>query len=169
MQAEPWSQFFQFVLCIFTGMGLMLIFDLFRIFRSEHKTGVGATGVQDILFFLLSAVFFFWAMVKINDGSQRIYEWMAALFGCFLYLTFFSKTVRQVLSKCLHWMRSIRHFFARLLVFPLRMIGKLLRRPMITVIHPAKILKGYLHNRCQTLRKAKKKQKKIAKKIRKKV
>lgn len=169
MQVEPWRQSLQFVLCMFTGMGLGLLFDLFRILRAGRKTGVGATGVQDVLFFLLSALFFFWAMVKINDGSQRIYEWVAALFGCFAYMTFFSKTVRQVLSWCLKTMQSILRFCTRIFLFPLRMIAKIMRRPMITVIHPARILKRHLRSRYQALRKTKKKKKTIAKKIRKKV
>lgn len=85
-----------FFLAIALGAALALFYDFLRILRRMVRHGVVATGVEDLLFWLLGACLLFTLMFYGTDGELRGYVLFGALCGALLYL----QTVSPPLVRC---------------------------------------------------------------------
>ena len=96
-----------FALSVVLGVGLAFFYDLLRIFRRMIRHGVLATGVEDILFWFLSACFLFALMFYGTSGALRGYVPAGAGLGALLYLQTASPwLIRLGTGAVRHWKRN---------------------------------------------------------------
>lgn len=99
-----------FIKAIFLGVFLCVIYDFFRIIRRIVKKGTIITGIEDILFFVFSALIIFSYLYKMNGGIIRIYIFVAILMGVFVYEEgigkFVVKYISKILKKCIEVLKK---------------------------------------------------------------
>ena len=109
---------------ILVGMGLFLLYDIFRIFRRIVPHQAVWIGVEDFFYWLLCTIIVFLMLYYENDGMVRGFALGGVVVGMILYFFLFSRFVIGinvlVLKKVLGITGKIIHF----LTTPFRVAGK---------------------------------------------
>ena len=79
-----------------TGMGLVLVYDVFRILRRVIKHGNLWVGIEDCLFWCLCTVAVFLLLYRENDGMFRAFAFLALIFGMGVYYLLFSRLLLRI-------------------------------------------------------------------------
>ncbi|MCD7982418.1 MAG: spore cortex biosynthesis protein YabQ [Clostridiales bacterium] len=112
-----------FVLAIPLGAALLFVYDLLRVVRRVVRHGTAGIAVEDMLFWIVSALLLFGFMYRQNEGVMRGFIILGAFFGMVFYRIFFSRRVVKggtaVLS-CI--VRAFGRFF-RAFCAPFRFFG----------------------------------------------
>lgn len=99
MSPEILAQIRLFVSSLFTGVGLMALYDILRIFRLLVHHGWFWVGIEDVLYWLAAGFCTFILLYRENDGALRVYA-VAAVFGSMvLYDRTFSRFFLKWLKK----------------------------------------------------------------------
>lgn len=85
------------------GVAMGIYYDVFRFFRRIFKFSSFSVALQDIMFWVTSAVIVFFICIKLNGGFVRIYFIIFALLGWFVYF----KTVGKIIFKIFDFIISI--------------------------------------------------------------
>lgn len=83
-----------------TGAGLMMTYDLLRIFRIFVPHSYIFTGIEDMVYWVYAALVTFSLLYEQNDGSLRGY----AIAGVFIGMVLYDK----IISK--HFLKLLKHF-----------------------------------------------------------
>ena len=67
------NQAYIFLVFIINGLIIGLVFDIFRIFRKSFKTPNIITYIEDILFWIISALIIMYSLFVFNNGQFRAY------------------------------------------------------------------------------------------------
>lgn len=78
---------------VLVGMGLFLLYDMFRIFRRIVPHGVIWIGVEDFFYWLLCTAAVFLMLYQKNDGMIRGFAIGGVIIGMVLYFFLFSRAV----------------------------------------------------------------------------
>lgn len=90
------SEALVFWVSMVVGVGLFLLYDLFRIFRRVVPHGIVWISVEDFLYWLIFAAVLFLLLYICNEGMFRGYVMLALMLGMLLYLFVFSKYVIRI-------------------------------------------------------------------------
>lgn len=80
-----------FIIFIFDGILIGIMFDAFRISRRIFKTSDIITYAEDILFWILTGLLLLYSIFIVADGEIRFYMFLAAFCGVIFYMLLFSK------------------------------------------------------------------------------
>ncbi len=100
-------QFITFFNMIVIGMGLAIIFDLYRILRGKTDLNNIIIDIFDIIFSLMSALILFVGLVYSNGGKVRYYIFGGVIIGVFIYYLLFSKFFIKIFIKIFNIIRLI--------------------------------------------------------------
>ena len=169
MVVSPANELAAFFFCAIAGMGAGFLFDLFRLFRYKKRRGTVRMGIEDGLFFLLAAALIFRVLLQKNDGAVRLYAWVAIALGGAAYTLFVSRFVFRGMVFIQRLIRRMGALILRVLLFPLRLLCRVLRRPLFAVISPVrlwgkKLLRG-VKERCRSRQKRQRLKRMVWKKI----
>ncbi len=127
MFANAQEQLFIFIMCGVCGMCLGLFYDLFKMCRRLVKPSNAAVGIQDAVFWIISAGCVFVFLLIIDDGRIRFYELSAIFTVWLLYQLTISKYIVQtgvfIIQKLCY-----------VLLLPLRLICRLCRKPVFFAV-----------------------------------
>lgn len=103
------AMFFQnSVLC---GIGLVLVYDCFRIFRRVVPHGNIWIGIEDVCYWIFCTVTVFLHLYRNNDGMIRSVCFLGIGIGCMVYMLLCSRLVvkiaANVLGKILKGIRKV--------------------------------------------------------------
>ncbi len=128
MAVSVTNQFYIFLFSLAGGALAGVFFDLFRTLRRLVHSGVVWVGVQDVLYWLLSAVAAFFFLYQTNFGQPRWYIFLGFLLGALFYhLLLRDRMVHLFL------------FLAKVLLAVLRFLGRLVCMPfclLYRLLHP---------------------------------
>lgn len=122
------SQLYYFVIYIFSGVIIGIFFDIFRILRRSFKTSDIVTYIEDILFWICSAIFLLFVLFKINNGEIRIYSIVGILIGAIVYMTTISKFFIKINVKIILFIKNIISKILNVILWPFKLIIKLLKK-----------------------------------------
>ena len=94
-----------FYTCILSGFLLAMCYDIFRIFRKIIRHTKHIIIIQDLMYGIGVGVYIFCLNYINNNGSIRIFVFIAILLGIFLYSKFFSNSVVHIIS---YFLKKIR-------------------------------------------------------------
>lgn len=99
------------------GVGLFMLYDMFRVLRRIIRHGNLLIGLEDILYWVLCTIAVFLLLYRGNDGMLRAYAFMGILMGMLTYYLLLSRYV-VTLSVLLfggifHVVGSILHYILR--------------------------------------------------------
>lgn len=110
-------------LIIFTisGVAIGIFFDIFRILRKSFKTPDIITYLEDIIFWIITGIFFLFVLFKFNNGQIRSYVIIGTITGAALYLILLSK----------HFIKfsvSAIIFLKKIIAYPIKILLKILKK-----------------------------------------
>ena len=138
MEITAWEQGGIFLGALLCGASVGLLYDLFRILRKNIKTNPILIGVQDIIFWTLSAIIVFFYIMIGNSGELRLYEILGVGIGAFLYNLILSRFIVEVLQIILRILKKDILFILKIVLTPIALVYKLFRRPLIIVANLSK-------------------------------
>ena len=123
-----------FVLCCIAGVVVALLFDVFRISRRVVRTSTVATCVEDLMFWIISALFMFALSLKFNDGEIRWYMFLGLAFGAIIYFGTLSRFVVKCSVAVISFFKKLLITIFEILLFPIKIILRLLNKPFFMVM-----------------------------------
>lgn len=123
-----------FVLCFIAGVVVALLFDMFRVSRRVVRTSTVATYIEDLLFWIISALFLFALSLKFNDGEIRWYMFLGLGFGAVVYFGTLSKIVVECIVIMINFLKKLTLAVLKILLFPFKIILRLLNKPFFMVM-----------------------------------
>lgn len=102
-----------------SGAAAGFIYDLFRLKRKALKTKAFLIGLEDIIFWVLTALLVFTAAYFSNEGEVRLHFIFGALLGVIIYYWMFS-----------HWVVEILTFLVKAVLWPFAFLIKVLKPPV---------------------------------------
>ncbi|NLY19036.1 MAG: spore cortex biosynthesis protein YabQ [Clostridiaceae bacterium] len=107
-----------FLTAMGSGLTAGFLYDLFRLKRKALKTKAVVVSLEDIAFWILTAIIVFVAAFASNHGEIRLYFFLAVIFGVGVYYWLLSRWVIQILT-----------FLVKVLIWPAVFLIKLMRPP----------------------------------------
>jgi spore cortex biosynthesis protein YabQ len=101
-----------------SGAAAGFIYDLFRLKRRALKTKAFLIGLEDIVFWVITAVLMFITAYLSSEGEVRLYFLFAAFIGVLIYYWVFSKWVIQILT-----------FLVKVILWPFAFLIRVLKPP----------------------------------------
>jgi len=129
-----------FLYSVLSGMFIALIYDIFRIKRRVIKTGVLFVYIEDLLFWIIVAIFIFIHVYYFNDGEFRCYILAGAIIGVIIYVLLLSKIVVKSFVVILNSIWKIIQFILYILTYPIRFTFRIAMIPVKLLSSPAKKL-----------------------------
>lgn len=86
-------------LSVLTGAGLMILYDLLRLWRALIRHGWLWVGVEDFFYWIFAGFAVFYLLYRENDGTLRLYVIALVLASMAVYDHFCSTFSRKVLKK----------------------------------------------------------------------
>lgn len=141
-------QLFSFAMALLMGVIFCLFYDILRAFRKAKKISDIEVFMQDVIYFLIIAIFTFIVFVPLSNGEIRGYLLIAIAIGfvvCFftisrLSLKIFTCVFIQYRSLAEKFINVINRFLDKLWAFIINITSKLL----VLVSNIEKILKKHL-------------------------
>lgn len=127
MEISSTGQTFVFLMAICFGAALGVVYDVFRVFRVAVPCNRAAVFAQDVFFWLLCAVSSFIFLLYVNTGVVRAFVLLGELVGATLYYVTLGAMVMRSAKLIVGALRRLFRFFGRLIVRPLRALGRLVR------------------------------------------
>ncbi|MCD8333316.1 MAG: spore cortex biosynthesis protein YabQ [Clostridiales bacterium] len=143
-----------FLLAAVNGGALLLLYDLLRIFRRVCRHRMAWMAAEDLLFWLLGALWMFGFMHRFNEGVIRGFIILGAAAGMFLYAFLFSRWVVCGGTAVLSFLCRVVRRVVRFATAPLRFLFRLWGGRMRIAAHGAKKSAGYLKKRVKKAGKA---------------
>lgn len=128
------KQFYSFLIFIGIGILIVLIFDIFRIFRKSFKTPDIITLIEDIIFGLLVTFILLFSIFKFNDGELRLYIFLGILLGGIIYILTISKYFINISVLIINVAKKIFRYLLKTISFPFKIILKLSRKMFLKPI-----------------------------------
>lgn len=134
IQNETWF----FLTSVATGVLLVFAYDLLRILRRVFKHGTILTGLEDFLYWCVTAFVIFCMIYEKNNGAIRGFAIAGILLGVILYHESVSgyivKGVSTALNFIFHWVSTAFSFIFR----PISKLKKILRKNLVKTLKSGK-------------------------------
>lgn len=109
------------------GICVGLFYDFFKILRRLSKPSVTVANIQDGIFWIVTATGVFVFLLLVDDGRIRFYQ-LCSIFAMWL-------VYEVTLSRFVVWAGLfIIKKLTLIILFPIRLICKLIKRPVIVAI-----------------------------------
>lgn len=113
-----------FLASVLCGMGLVLVYDFFRIFRRLVPHGNIWIGIEDVCYWIFCTVAVFLLLYQRNDGMMRAFCFIGIALGGISYAFLLSRFVVKI---CVRILGTILKFLGKILGVvskPFTKIGK---------------------------------------------
>lgn len=101
------NEIYFFGCCVLTGVAVISMYDVLRIFRRVVKHGVFAVGIEDFIYWVGSSFFVFHIIYIRNDGIIRGFAILAIILGMLIYNVTISHVLVKYISMIINKIISI--------------------------------------------------------------
>ncbi len=128
------NQAYLFLIFILNGILISFIFDIFRILRKSFDTPNFVTYIEDILFWVISAIIVMYSIFVFNNGEFRAYIFIGIFLGIAIYMLFLSKTIINISVKIISFFKALFLNIIKIISYPIKivlgLINKILYKPL---------------------------------------
>jgi spore cortex biosynthesis protein YabQ len=128
------DQVYIFFCTILGGMAIGFLYDIFRITRRTVKTGKTLIYIEDLLFWVFSAVLMSVIIYYCNSGELRFYMFLGALLGAVLYELLFSRIIINASIFILNLLFKVLKTIISVVSYPFRFLYGVLKTPVKKLI-----------------------------------
>lgn len=122
-----------FLRSILSGIVIVFVYDVLRIFRRVVRHGVIATAFEDFCFWVAAGLYIFWMLYRENDGIIRGFSIAAVVLGMLVYNVSISPFFVKYISAGINFVVRLFKRFVRLLLSPVIWMGKKAGKPVKAV------------------------------------
>jgi spore cortex biosynthesis protein YabQ len=123
-----------FIITVITGVVMGVLFDFYRILRGVFRLRWILTSLADLLYWLLSTVLVFVALLFGNWGEVRLYVFFGLFAGVFGYYKLLSRLTMRMLIWLIRFsvrvVRTVKLVVVYTVIRPLGFIAELTARPV---------------------------------------
>lgn len=123
-----------FAASFIAGIAAAFLYDLLRVSRRILGPGDGIVNFEDILFLAVSAVIMFGAAYLKNSGEIRWQGFLGFGGGAVLYAVVVKNRFLNLSTVIIKWLVKIVERILKILLFPVRLIFKIFKRPVSVVV-----------------------------------
>lgn len=134
MNAETINQAYLFLIFLLNGILIGITFDIFRILRRSFNTPNFITYIEDILFWIISALIVMYSLFVFNNGQFRAYIFVGIFLGIAIYMLFFSKIIINISVKIILFIKKIVLFCLKIITYPVNLVYKFIKTILIKPI-----------------------------------
>lgn len=116
---EVSNQMLMFFQSCLLGIGLGLLYDVFRIIRIAVKTNSIIIFIEDIIYFIIVAVITFIFMIIQTEGQMRVFILFGELIGAILYYFTFGFVIIRVANKIIKFVKMIFSKLFKYFILPI--------------------------------------------------
>jgi spore cortex biosynthesis protein YabQ len=113
------AQLFTFLTSVLCGVGIGVVFGIFRMHRKKYKVNAFFLNFQDILFWLFFTFVVCYFTFYVNDGIFRAYEFLGFGLGMLIYLKILSRLVEKLLTAIWKVFAFLAEWILRISLFPI--------------------------------------------------
>ena len=107
MEISLINQASTFLVSVILGVFLSFLFDLFRALNASFKLSKKKVLINDIIYFVVSAVITFMCILIINLGEVRIYIIIGEILGFIVYRITLSRFIFNMFVILMNFLRNI--------------------------------------------------------------
>ena len=135
MIVSSYSQIVNFLIAAIIGSALGVVYDFFKVLRLIGINGKIAAFFEDIIFFLICTITIFSYYMQFTQGKFRIYAFIGAVLGFFIYFLTVEKIVFFIVKKIYFFICKVFSFVYNKIVlktakFFYNSIKKLVKAPL---------------------------------------
>lgn len=94
-----WKEIHFFTISILYGVGILLIYDGFRIIRKLFKHNTVLIALEDLIYWISTAIIIFSLLYTYNNGSVRGYAILGMAIGMIAYARIASRLILMAADK----------------------------------------------------------------------
>ena len=135
MSITSQNQIIVFILCVFCGIIIGIIYDLFRIHRTFFKVTNSTVIIADCFFWLIASILSFQFIMLSNNGNLRLFEFLGFLAGFFIHFSFISKAFTKITVLLFKLLNKASKFILKIIFLPILFFIKVFRKPYFLLIY----------------------------------
>lgn len=120
------NQAYLFGIFVLNGILIGVIFDVFRILRKSFSTPNIITYLEDIAFWIISALTVIYTLFVFNNGEIRAFIFIGIFTGAVLYMLFISKPFVRVSVNVILFIKKIVCSILKVVISPIKFIFKVI-------------------------------------------
>lgn len=118
------NQAYLFLIFIFNGIIIGMLFDFFRILRRTIKTSNIMTYVEDIIFWILAGIIILYSTFIFNNGEIRLFMFLAIAIGAIIYMILLSSYVIKINVTIINFFKKILIKIFKFISIPFKYLHK---------------------------------------------
>lgn len=124
---------YYFLWSLLSGFILAFVYDFFRSKRRIVKTSVIGVNLEDIIFFMVSSVLFFWIAYAKNNGIIRLQGFIGFFAGFWIYRMLFRDIMVRIMIFFTEIIVKFVVLILRVFLFPIRVAYGFLAKPFLVI------------------------------------
>lgn len=128
MPASVKVELLGFIIYIYMGLVLGVIYDLYRTIRWIMRPGKIVTIIEDVVFILISILILLFSIYYVSQGEIRIYNFIGIIMGVILYYMILSKLLLKIFRKVFKVITFIIRKIIAIVSIPGKALGKIFKK-----------------------------------------
>lgn len=113
-------EFSLFLEAVFSGMVLVAVYDIIRIFRRIKKHGVIWVSIEDFIYWIFCGIVLFGIVLKENGGIFRCFFVIGVILGALLFYFGISRYLVEIVAKIINKILDIVKKGLKIIYSPIR-------------------------------------------------
>ena len=123
------EQIYVFLVTLYGGIIIGLIYDLYRIFRGIFNPKKIATMIEDFIFWIVISIAAVSVLIFGNEGELRFYTFLGFALGALLYNRLLSRIVIKSIVIILSTIKRIVMKIFCIIIYPVKVLIRILKKP----------------------------------------
>jgi len=119
-----------FLSTILAGVGMAVIYDMFRIFRKMVKHSNTLVYLEDAAYWIIVSILMFYFMLSQNYGEIRIFTIIGAAIGAVLYIATLSPFIIKFSVIIIDFIIRIIATAVKIILAPIKLLVKIISLPI---------------------------------------
>lgn len=123
-----------FLASINTGLIAGMIYDVYRVFRYYSKPKKILSFIEDLIFWLLISIVFFFTLIKTTEGVIRGFLFFGFLLGLAIYFKLISKYIFIIIKGIIRLILDLINEILKIITFPYKKLKNFTKKRVSKVV-----------------------------------
>lgn len=123
-----------FLASINTGLIAGMIYDVYRVFRYYSKPKKILSFIEDLIFWLLISIVFFFTLIKTTEGVIRGFLFFGFLLGLGIYFKLISKYIFIIIKGIIRLILDLINEILKVITFPYKKLKNFTKKRVSKVV-----------------------------------
>lgn len=123
-----------FLASINTGLIAGMIYDVYRVFRYYSKPKKILSFIEDLIFWLLISIVFFFTLIKTTEGVIRGFLFFGFLLGLGIYFKLISKYIFIIIKSIIRLILDLINEILKIITFPYKKLKNFTKKRVSKVV-----------------------------------